>query len=243
MTLSKHILFLLAAALVATAPQVLAQASPVQAPAPVQEADELDLEEAAPADDADLAARPPLRRDPSAADPAPADPALRPVFDQFGGRDGLVALMDDFMALLVADPRTRDFFAESDQAAIKAHPGGPVLRDPRRWLHLRRPRHEVGARGHGRGPCRLQCAGRRPADRDGQARHSFPRAEPVAGKAGADASRSRRPRGPLTSLSRCSPPRRGSCRRPWPDTTPHRRRRSATRRCSRGSARSPTRRR
>lgn len=36
MTLSKHILFLLAAALVATAPQVLAQASPVQAPAPVQ---------------------------------------------------------------------------------------------------------------------------------------------------------------------------------------------------------------
>lgn len=121
MTLSKHILFLLAAALVATAPQVLAQASPVQAPAPVQEADELDLEEAAPADDADLAARPPLRRDPSAADPAPADPALRPVFDQFGGRDGLVALMDDFMALLVADPRTRDFFAESDQAAIKAH--------------------------------------------------------------------------------------------------------------------------
>lgn len=51
--------------------------------------------------------------------PAPADPALRPVFDQFGGEAGLRALMDDLMIALVADPRTRPFFADADQAHIK----------------------------------------------------------------------------------------------------------------------------
>lgn len=51
--------------------------------------------------------------------PAPADPALKPVFDEFGGKAGLAALMDDFMIDLVADPRTRPFFASADQSHIK----------------------------------------------------------------------------------------------------------------------------
>jgi hemoglobin len=60
-------------------------------------------------------------RDPAAMDPAPADASLKPVFEQFGGEQGLVALMDVFMTRLVADPRTRRFFADADQAAIKKH--------------------------------------------------------------------------------------------------------------------------
>jgi len=54
------------------------------------------------------------------ADPAPRDPALRPVFEEFGGKAGLTALMDDFMANLMADPRTRPFFAGTDREHIKA---------------------------------------------------------------------------------------------------------------------------
>ena len=53
------------------------------------------------------------------ADPAPADPALFPVYRAFGGKAGLVALMDDFMVQLVADPRTRAFFADVDQERVK----------------------------------------------------------------------------------------------------------------------------
>ena len=52
--------------------------------------------------------------------PAPADPSLRPVFDEFGGKAGLDALMEDFMIALVDDPRTRDYFAEADQKHVKA---------------------------------------------------------------------------------------------------------------------------
>jgi hemoglobin len=54
-------------------------------------------------------------------DPAPAHPELRPVFDQFGGEAGLVALMDDFMEILLADERMRPFFEFSDQARVKKH--------------------------------------------------------------------------------------------------------------------------
>ena len=54
------------------------------------------------------------------ADPAPRDPALKPVFDQFGGKAGLVALMDDFMVNLMADPRTRPFFEPVDREHVKA---------------------------------------------------------------------------------------------------------------------------
>lgn len=56
-----------------------------------------------------------------AMDPAPADPSLRPVLDDFGGREGLAALMDDFMAGLLADARTRPFFENVDQAMVKKH--------------------------------------------------------------------------------------------------------------------------
>lgn len=54
-------------------------------------------------------------------DPAPAHPELRPVFEQFGGEAGLVALMDEFMVILLADERMRPFFEFSDQALIKKH--------------------------------------------------------------------------------------------------------------------------
>lgn len=60
-------------------------------------------------------------RDPAAMDPAPADASLAPVFKAFGEGAGLVALMDDFMVRLVADPRTRRFFENSDQATVKKH--------------------------------------------------------------------------------------------------------------------------
>ncbi len=59
----------------------------------------------------------PLRADEN---PAPADSSLLPVFEQFGGKPGLDALMEDFMIKLIEDPRTRDYFAEADQKHIKA---------------------------------------------------------------------------------------------------------------------------
>jgi hemoglobin len=91
--------------------------------APAQVDDELDIPDATDAEEtqakAEQAATP--QRDPAAMDPAPADPTLRPVFDQFGGEPGLVALMDLFMTKLVADPRTKPFFENADQAAVKKH--------------------------------------------------------------------------------------------------------------------------
>ena len=56
-----------------------------------------------------------------AGNPAPADPKLLPVFKQFGELPGLTALMDDFMVQLLADPRTKPFFEQADQAAVKKH--------------------------------------------------------------------------------------------------------------------------
>jgi hemoglobin len=94
-------------------------------PAAVEE--ELDIPEASDqeaaavkAEDARAAAETP-ERDPNAMDPAPVDASLRPVFEQFGGEPGLVALMDLFMDKLVADPRTKRFFENADQAAVKKH--------------------------------------------------------------------------------------------------------------------------
>lgn len=51
---------------------------------------------------------------------APRDPALKPVFEQFGGKPGLVTLMNDFMDNMMADSRTRPYFAETDREHIKA---------------------------------------------------------------------------------------------------------------------------
>lgn len=58
-------------------------------------------------------------RDPTAADPAPAHPELIGTFEQFGGRDGLVALMEEFMRGLLADPRTAPLFETTDQERVK----------------------------------------------------------------------------------------------------------------------------
>lgn len=41
-------------------------------------------------------------------------------FQAFGGREGLVKIMDDFMIGLVADPRTKAFFDNEKQTFIKA---------------------------------------------------------------------------------------------------------------------------
>ncbi|MEZ5462593.1 group 1 truncated hemoglobin [Dokdonella sp.] len=53
-------------------------------------------------------------------DPAPADPSLLPVFEQFGGKQGLDELMEVFMIKLVEDSRTIEYFAEADQKHVKA---------------------------------------------------------------------------------------------------------------------------
>lgn len=53
---------------------------------------------------------------------APTAPVVSPdgsLYAAFGGHDGLVKLMDDFMVILLADPRTKDFFVAVDQAHVK----------------------------------------------------------------------------------------------------------------------------
>lgn len=50
---------------------------------------------------------------------AQAHPSLKPVFDEFGGKPGLTALMNDFMDNLMADPRTHPFFAPVDREHVK----------------------------------------------------------------------------------------------------------------------------
>ncbi len=57
--------------------------------------------------------------DPTAPNPAPVHPELRGVFQDFGGEAGLTALMDDFMAIMLADPRMRPFFENTDQPRVK----------------------------------------------------------------------------------------------------------------------------
>lgn len=53
--------------------------------------------------------------------PAVADPSLLPVYKDFGELPGLTALMEDFMARLLADPRMKPFFENVDQVAVKKH--------------------------------------------------------------------------------------------------------------------------
>ena len=98
--------------------------APVHAQATTTSEEELDIPEVSETEEAtakaeDAAA--PEARDPNAMDPAPADPALLPVYKQFGEEAGLVALMDLFMAKLVADERTKRFFENSDQPTVKKH--------------------------------------------------------------------------------------------------------------------------
>ncbi len=64
---------------------------------------------------------PPMPQQSSAmAASAPRDPSLRPVFDVFGGKLGLVTLMNDFMDNMMTDTRTRPYFEDSDREHIKA---------------------------------------------------------------------------------------------------------------------------
>lgn len=52
-------------------------------------------------------------------DPAPAHPELRPVLDEFGGFAGLTALMDEFMVILLEDPRMAPFFENVEHDRVK----------------------------------------------------------------------------------------------------------------------------
>ncbi|HMB55868.1 MAG TPA: group 1 truncated hemoglobin [Arenimonas sp.] len=119
---SLRLRFALAFALsVAVSVPAFAQSTPPVSPAPptsaaaASDADiPVDNEPAAPADTTPL-------RDPTAADPAPADPSLLPVYKAFGEKPGLIALMDDLMRGLLADPRTKPFFENVDQEGVKKH--------------------------------------------------------------------------------------------------------------------------
>jgi hemoglobin len=51
--------------------------------------------------------------------PAPVHPELAGVFEQFGGMPGMTALMDDFMLILLEDPRMRPFFEKVDHDRVK----------------------------------------------------------------------------------------------------------------------------
>ncbi len=65
-------------------------------------------------------------------EPAVSDPSIKPsaptlpvitddtnLFETFGGREGLTAIMDDVMPRWLQNPRTRPFFENSDQQRIK----------------------------------------------------------------------------------------------------------------------------
>ncbi len=87
--------------------------------------DEIPLEDEIPADEEDSVETEAVDSVSSPvadlASTAPAYPELLPVFKQFGEEAGLVKLMDVFMDKLLADPRMRPFFENSDQARVKKH--------------------------------------------------------------------------------------------------------------------------
>ena len=58
-------------------------------------------------------------RTPGVPDPAPAHPELSGVFEQFGGMPGMTALMDEFMVILLEDPRMRPFFEKVEHDRVK----------------------------------------------------------------------------------------------------------------------------
>jgi hemoglobin len=97
----------------------LAVAIALPAFAQTPEEDAIAAEEARLAAEEAALVEEPAARDPSAPDPAPAHPELRPVLEQFGGRAGLDAIMETFMAGLLADDTMRPFFQNADQARIK----------------------------------------------------------------------------------------------------------------------------
>jgi hemoglobin len=54
----------------------------------------------------------------NAPNPAPPHPELVGVFEQFGGLAGLAALNEDFMAVMMADPRLEPFFRDVDRVRV-----------------------------------------------------------------------------------------------------------------------------
>ena len=64
----------------------------------------------------------PAVSDPSITPTAPTVPVITDgnnLFEAFGGREGLAAIMDDVMPRWLQNPRTRPFFENSDQERIK----------------------------------------------------------------------------------------------------------------------------
>lgn len=106
MTLRKH-RFLLALALAASLGTAHAQSAGQAATAPAT---------AAAAGEPGV----PPQRAPGVPDPAPVHPELAGVFEDFGGKQGMDALMEDFMAIMLANPQLRPFFENVDQERVKA---------------------------------------------------------------------------------------------------------------------------
>ena len=57
--------------------------------------------------------------DPTVPHPVPVHPELKGVFADFGGEAGLTVLMEDFMAIMLEDPRMRPFFEKVDHTRVK----------------------------------------------------------------------------------------------------------------------------
>ena len=83
--------------------------------------DEIPMEDEIPAEDDVVAEEKAAAPAGDMASTAPAFPELLPVFKQFGEEAGLVKLMDVFMDRMLADPRMRPFFENTDQAKVKKH--------------------------------------------------------------------------------------------------------------------------
>ena len=73
---------------------------------------------ATPAFAQSTAGTPPQAAASTAPNPAPVHPELAGVFEQFGGIAGLTALNEEFMALMLADPRLEPYFRDVDRARV-----------------------------------------------------------------------------------------------------------------------------
>ena len=73
---------------------------------------------ATPAFAQSTAGTPPQAAASTAPNPAPAHPELAGVFEQFGGIAGLTALNEEFMALMLADPRLEPYFRNVDRPRV-----------------------------------------------------------------------------------------------------------------------------
>lgn len=68
---------------------------------------------------ADMSMEATPRLHPTAPSPAPPHPELAGVLQDFGGKEGLTAMVETFMTNLMADPRTQPFFEGKDLVRIK----------------------------------------------------------------------------------------------------------------------------